>query len=347
MAEATNRTNARQQRLWLELGEHALRRWNLRSDTLRLLAYGGKVIIRVTAAGADYVLRLYRPERVNVPWLRSELTWLAMLRRRTDLLAPCPIAAPIDGGEQMLVELPTDWPPAAPIVYAALFEFIDGQVLMARDLRPIDVFRIGEYLGKLHRIGQFSPPAGFDRPRLDWEGLFGSDSPYASTAASDLIGDDQRAILDELAVRLLGPFSKLSSSDDNSGLIHADLLAKNIVFRESTIGALDFEFCGWGFFLYDLAPLLWELKGERAQDYAELEEAFWTGYTSIRPVAENDRELLEPFIAARQYASIRWLLANLQNPAVKQVATSLIAERCEELKGFLETGILRRSTPTL
>lgn len=347
MAEFTNLTNAQQQQLWLEVAEQALRCWNLRPDSLRLLAYGSKVIIRVKAAGADYALRLYRPGPVNEKWLRSELTWLSMLRRRTDLLAPFPVSAPIDGGEQMLFELRADRLPAAPTVYAALFEFIEGHVMSARELRPIDVFRIGEYLGKLHRIGQFSPPAGFDRPVLYWEGLFGDESLYASPAEGELIGDEQRAILDELAVRLLGPFSKLSSGDDNTGLIHADLLAKNIVFHQSTISALDFEFCGWGFFLYDLAPLLWELKGERAQDYAELEVAIWTGYTSIRPVAEEERELLEPFIAARQFASIRWILANLGNPTVKQVAASLIAERCEELKGFLETGILRRSTPTL
>lgn len=347
MAEVTNSTKAQQQRLWLELGEYALRRWNLQADSLRLLAYGSKVIIRVSAAGADYVLRMHRPERVNVLWLRSELTWLSLIRRRTDLLAPYPIPAPFDGGEQSLIELRHERLPAPSTAYATLFEFIEGDVKSARDLGLVDVARVGEYLGKLHTVGQFSPPAAFDGPRLDWEGLFGDNSPYASPNERDLISDEQRAILDELAVRLRSPLSKLSSRDDATGLIHADLLAKNIVFRERTIAALDFEFCGRGYFLFDLAPLLWQLKGERAADYSELEEAIWTGYTSVRPVADGDRELLEPFIAARQFASIRWLLANLENPAIGEKTPSLIADRCRELEGFLETGIMQRSTPTL
>lgn len=346
MADIKNQTCVQQQRLWLEVAELALRRWDLRADELRGMGHGSNRVIRVRAAGADYILRLYLPERVNLQWLRSELTWLSMIRRETDLQAPFPLAAPVHGSEQLLLELRQDRLPA-PIVYAALFEFIEGDVKSARDLRPIDVFRIGKYLGKLHRIGQFSPPAGFDRPELHWEGLFGSDSPYAPLAESDLIGAEQRAILDDLAERLRRPLTNLASRGDATGLIHADLLAKNIVFRERTIAALDFEFCGWGFFLYDLAPLLWQFKGERAADYSELEDAIWTGYTSIRPVAESDRELLEPFIAARQFASIRWLLANLGNPFLGEAAPSLVAERCRELEAFLETGVMRRSTPTL
>ena len=347
MAGIRNQTHVQQQQLWLEVAELALRRWGLRADNMRWLGHGSKVVIRVRAADADYVLRLYLAERVNVQWLRSELAWLSMIRRKTDLLAPSPISAPVDGSEQLLIELSHDRLPPPRIAYAALFEFIDGDVKSARDLRPVDVSRVGEYLGLLHTIGQLSLPAGFDRPGLQWEGFFGDNSPYASPAESDLIGDEQRAILDESAVRLRRPLSNLASRGDATGLIHADLLAKNIVFRERTIGALDFEFCGRGFFLYDLAPLLWQLKSERAADYSELEEAIWTGYTSIRPVAEGERQRLEPLIAARQFASIRWLLANLQNPTVGQAAPSLIAERCRELEAFLETGVMQRSTPTL
>jgi Ser/Thr protein kinase RdoA (MazF antagonist) len=344
MADVTDRTQT--QRSWLEIGALALRRWRLRADSMRLLAYGNKAVIRVTAADADYVLRLHPAESVNVKWLRSELAWLVMLRRSTDLLAPYPIAAPINGGEQVLVEMHTDQLPAAPKVYASLFEYIEGDVMSARDLRPIDVFGVGEFLGKLHTIGQYSPPEEFDRPALSWDGLFGDDSLYAS-AASELISREQHAVLVDLREKLRRALSRAVSSDDAAGLIHADLLAKNMVFRQPTIGALDFEYCGWGFYLYDLAPLLWQLKGERARDYTELEEAVWRGYTSVRPVAEGDRKQLEHFIAARQFASIRWLLANLGSPAVRQAAPSLIAERCRELEAYLDSGVMQRSTATL
>ena len=154
---------------------------------------------------------------------------------------------------------------------------------------------------------------------------------------------EQRRIIDQVARRLRAPLTELASKPAAMGLIHADLLAKNVLFRADGIAALDFEYCGWGFYLYDLAPLLWQLKGERAADYPQLEDAMWRGYTSIRRVDEGDRALLETFIAARQIASIRWLQSNMDNLNIRAVAPSLIAGRCEELKVFLETGNLRRS----
>ncbi len=331
-------------RHWLDIAGQALRRWRLASMKTRLLGYGSNIVFRVTTADADYVLRLHPPGKAEEARLRSELQWLAAIRRDTQLMAPCPPALTVD---EPFIALRHDGLPPPSFYYAVLFEHIAGEVKSARELNARDLYRIGAYLGALHTDAQFDPPPDFDRPRLDWRGLFGEASAYASPAERMLANTEQRAILDDVARRLREPLLALASRPETTGLIHADLLAKNIIFRRDSIAALDFEFCGWGCFLYDLAPLLWQLKGERASDYIELEDALWCGYTSIRCIADAERALLEPLIAARQAASIRWLASNYDNPKVRVVAPSLIAERCAELKRFLESGILRRSTPTL
>lgn len=336
------------QKLWLDIAERALQGWGLQSRQLRILGQGGHVVIKVEADdGGVYVLRLCPAARVNASWLRSELQWLSAIRRHTDLLAPNPLPALKDGREQLILELLHDRLPPPQKVYAALFQFIHGETRSARELQPDDVYRVGEYLGLLHTEAQFKPPPDFERPRLDWAGLFGDASPYAAPAESAWPVIAQRDIVGRVARQLRRPLAELSERGDALGLIHGDLLAKNIIFRGNSIAALDFEYCGWGYFLYDLAPLLWQLKGDRPNDYAALEDAFWRGYAAIRPAAESDRGFLAPFIAARQAASIRWLMANYHNPPIRAIAPKLIAERCEELKVFLETGILRRSTPTL
>lgn len=346
MTDFENRT-IDQRPLWLDMAEQAMRRWGYRPLETRWLGHGSNVVFKVTTADAEYVLRLHPSGSVGAARLRSELWWLSSIRRETTLLAPFPVRALIEGGEQPFLEPRQDKRPLLSIAYAALFEYIDGAVKPARALSASDVYRIGEYLGALHSEAQFEPPADFDRPRLDWEGLFGEDSPYASPGERLLKNAEQRAILADVARQLRDPLSKLASSPEATGLIHADLLAKNIVFGAEAIAALDFEYCGWGFYLYDLAPLLWQLKGDRAADYHELEDAIWRGYTSSRRVADSDRQLLEPFIAARQFASIRWLLSNLDNPSARAAAPPLIAARCAELKAFLATGRLGRRSPTL
>ena len=347
MADFAKRTIDQQRLLWLEIANQALRRWALTPQEIRWLGRGSNVVFRVTTADADYVLRLHPPGSTDAIRLRSELQWLASIRRETKLMAPYPVVALVDGREQLWLELCHESLPGTSVVYAALFEYIEGERKPARDLSADDVYRIGRYLGALHTDAQFKPAQEFAGARLDWEGLFGEDSPYASPSECALNRAEQGGILDQVAEHLRAPLSKLTYKADAMGKIHADSLAKNILFRADSVAALDFEYCGWGFYLYDLAPLLWQLKGERAADYALLEEAMWRGYTSVRRMDEGDRALLETLIAARQLASIRWLLANQHNPTLRELAPSLIAERCAELKVFLKTGVLRRATPTL
>lgn len=347
MTEFANLTMDQQLQVWLEIAQDALQRWDLKPQQIRWLGHGSNVVYRVTAGDADYVLRLHPPRRADAARLRTELDWLAAIRRDTDLTAPYPVAALVDGRERRSLEMRHDKLPRSSVVHAALFEYIEGDSKPASELSAGDVYHVGEYLGRLHSEAQFKAAGDFEGSRLDWDGLFGDDSPYASLSETGLESEQERGILDQVAERLRAPLSELATKPDAMGLIHADLLAKNILFRADSVAALDFEYCGWGFYRYDLAPLLWQLKGERAADYIALEEAMWRGYTSVRPLAERDRALLEAFIAARQFASIRWLQSKLDNPKVRAVAPNLIAERCAELKLFLESGILRRSTPTL
>lgn len=330
-----------QKAFWLKLARDVLGRWNLRVKGLSWLGYSHNAVFKVSAADGDYVLRLQLSGRVKAAELRSELQWLRAIRRNTDLLAPFPRSVVIDGKKDLLVSV--DHPQLPSIVYGCLFEYAPGLIKSASEMSLDDVFQIGVYLGKLHTAGQFRPPSDFSRPRLDWEGLFGERSPYHSGENAHVA---QSQVFAQTAARVQAVMRGLGPGTDEFGLIHADLLAKNILFYESGTAALDFEYCGWGYYLYDLAPLLWQFKGERADD-ERLETALWSGYISIRPQADARRELLEIFIAGRQLASCRWLAANLHHPTVRAAAPKLLAQRQEELKDFLDSGKLRRRSPTL
>ena len=331
-----------QKAFWLKLAHDVIGRWNLRVKGLSWLGYSHNAVFKVSAADGDYVLRLHLPGRVKAAELRSELQWLRAIRRSTDLLAPFPRSAVIDRKKTLLA--PVNHPQLPQTVYGCLFEYAPGVIKSASEMSFDDVFQAGVYLGKLHRDGQFRPPPDFSRPRLDWEGLFGERSPYHPGENAHVI---QTRVFAQAAARVRTVMRGLGPDADELGLIHADLLAKNILFYEGGAAALDFEYCGWGYYLYDLAPLLWQFKGERAADDERLEAALWSGYISIRPQADARRELLEAFIAGRQLASCRWLAANLHHPAIRAAAPKLLAQRQEELKGFLDSGKLRRRSRTL
>ncbi len=344
MSELNNFSLQQQKALFEQAATKVLPRWNVGEYRIDWVSYTTNAVFSVTNEDSRFILRLHAPGRVTERRLRSELTWLRAIRWQTDLLAPFPL--PASDGRYFT----TCWPPMLPSVdsvHCVLFERIAGVIKSARELSSEDVCRIGRYIGRLHCEAQIDLPVDFHRPRLDFEGLFGVDSPYYSANERGAISDEQRKVFDAVAQRVGLAMENLDREGENFGLIHADLLAKNVIFAGDLVAALDFEFSSWGYFLYDLAPLLWQLKGERAADYTQLEADFWSGYVSVRSEASDQREYLEDFIAARQLAACRWLLQNMHHLKVRELAPILLHSRTEELQNFLSTGVLKRRTATL
>lgn len=346
MADFNQLSLDEQKAIWSQLGCEVISHWDLTVKHIEWLGYTNNAVFKVDTESGVYVLRLHPPGRIDIPTLTSELAWLKVIRRNTNLLSPFPQSTVVDGEEVPFVTAYSDKLPSTGLVYCTLFDYIDGEPKNAADLTTDDMRRVGEYLGKLHTAGQFTPSPGFVRPWLNWEGLFGENSPYNPHDNAHIITKHQLSVFDQVADRVQRTMEDVGQGADAFGLIHADMLAKNILFYQGEPRALDFEYCGWGYYLYDLTPLLWQLKSER-RDYQVLEDALWIGYTSIKSQPDRYRELLGVFIAGRQLASCRWLAVNLNHPAVREVAPQLLAQRTTELEDFLQTGKLNRQSRTL
>ena len=95
------------------------------------------------------------------------------------------------------------------------------------------------------------------------------------------------------------------------GLIHADLHLGNALFQRGGVKLIDFDDCGTGPRLYELAVALWELRDR--PDYPAYREALLAGYRARR---EIDVTHLDDFIALRQVAFDLWYTGTAQvNPA--------------------------------
>lgn len=313
----------------------ALSDYGLEDARLQPLLYVNNATFRVEAPdGKLYALRLHRPGNKRIEWIQSELEFLRTIQLETPLCAPAPIALPdgslltqitIDGLDQPLV--------------CTLFDWIDGQLIQWDTISAEQVRQAGAYLAQLHNFSmQFIPPPHFARPRLDWEGLFGEESPYNPGEGAAIFTLAQRNVFAQVEARVGQVMDTLGQKPKTFGLIHADFIVKNFLFNDNSLCAIDFDDCGWGYYLYDLAPLLTQMKGE--PHYAAIADAYWEGYTGVRPLSNQDRAHLEAFIAARHLASCRWIAGNLRNPNIRERAADVIAARTLELRRFLETGAI-------
>lgn len=302
---------------WMEQAKDILVQHDMADATISWLTYTHNPVFDVRHHSGHYILRLHQAD--NSPDVTSEWKVLHHL-----LEAKLAVPKPILGvwGEK---------------VTAFMMDFLEGEADTPQSITVHKMSAVGRFLARLHSIHK----RRIRRLHLNWEGLFGKSGVYyPGDEAMQVFTDAQLAVMDAIAEKVKAVMNELGTSENEFGLIHGDLLLKNILFHEGEVRALDFEYCGWGYYLYDLTPLLWQLKPQAR--YPELEQALWDGYTSVRQLTSRHRQLLETLIAGRQVASMRWVVANRHNPDYQGKMEGILAQRSAELHGFLETGVLNR-----
>lgn len=320
---------------WLRLAQAAIALEPAYADaTITWMAHTHNAVFHVQNGPHLAVLTLYKHD-VSLSRLQSEDAWLRAISEQTELVVGRPIKL-----------LTIDDTQTGKTIQGALRDYVDGAPKAPLDLTIDDMARIGGFLAQLHHFSeQYEPPADFDRPHLDYDGLFGEGGTYDPGEAIAVFTAHQLDIINQTTERIRTAMNEIGQDAADFGLIHGDMLSKNILFHEGDIRAIDWEFSGWGYYLYDMTPLLWQIKSQA--NYDELAAALWSGYTSERPLPAHYGPLLDTFIAARQVASMRWLASNLDHPMVKGHAQTLIQQRTQELQDFLATGKLRRQSITL
>jgi Ser/Thr protein kinase RdoA (MazF antagonist) len=318
------------------LARRAISAYSLPDATATLHAYTNNAVYSVVDHSASFVkearyaLRITRPDNKRLAWIRSELAWLSAIRRNTWLEVPEP-AGHVYTGELEGVDSP---------VYGSLFGWVDGESKAQSEVSLEQIETIGEFAAMLHNFSEtFEPPAEFDRPRLDWEGLFGDDSPYRTESEDEHFTDEHRKTIQEAAAYVQSAMDNLGQASSEFGMIHGDLLPKNILFRDDQVCALDFDDCAYGYYIYDLSPLLWGYRDDAR--YPQIKAALWDGYTGVRELDDDHREALEAFIAARHIASCRWIAGNANHPDIRGKARDIINTRIDELRQYLTEGVLR------
>jgi Ser/Thr protein kinase RdoA (MazF antagonist) len=175
-------------------------------------------------------------------------------------------------------------------------------------------------MARLHNhADSWSPPDGFVRIRWDARTFFGDTMEYGGIDAAnvwDLLPVDLRRTFDDVAQRVGQRMDELGTDPVAFGLIHADLHLDNALFADGEARLFDFDDCGFGYRMYDVAVALWELR--HRTDFGAFRGALVEGYTEHRPLTDHELADLDTFIAAREVAFGLWFVGTAQvNPAFR------------------------------
>ncbi|MDP9300125.1 MAG: phosphotransferase [Actinomycetota bacterium] len=295
------------------LAEDALAEYPLQRARLVPLTHSENTTFRVdTPSGERYVLRIHRttgspfhPPR-SMAEVRSETVWISALRRDTGLAVPEPV--PTADGSLLTVTEAEGVP--APRV-CVLFRWGPGRFLDA-GLTTWHLERVGRFIARLHdQALDFAPPAGFERWRIG--DLTTEVTAYVASAVGGQFGSKAVSIVEAVMDLVQHARQELGTGPDVFGLIHADLHQENYLFHRGRVRAIDFDDCGWGHFVYDLAVTLSELRGRR--DYAALRGGLLRGYRAVRPLPPGHERYLEVFHGLRLLQLTLWFLEQRDHPA--------------------------------
>jgi Ser/Thr protein kinase RdoA (MazF antagonist) len=309
------------------LGRNALGRYGVEDARLRLERYEHNATFRVEARGGPYLLRINRPGVHTPETISSELAWLVALRRDTALAVPEPIPAQ-DGS---FVVVASDERVPEPRI-CVLLRWLDGR-FVNQGLAPAHLSRVGELAGRLQaHAARWTPSAGFLRPRVDTltnsakldsiagsadegEQPTGEDADHALWLVATLVSSDAASLVARALDVVRVSTRALADEADGVGLIHADLHYNNVLFDGGEPGAIDFDDCGWGLHLYDLAVTLSELEGRPLYD--ELRDACLAGYAGVRFLPADHAVHLAALILLRRVQNLLWVLESREHSAFR------------------------------
>jgi Ser/Thr protein kinase RdoA (MazF antagonist) len=333
------------------LGQEALARYGLAGAQLRLQRHEHNTTFRVDTSCGTFLLRINRLGLHTPDVIASEMAWLGALRRDTDLGVPEPVAAE-DGSFVVVASHPGVPEPHT----CVLLRWLDGR-FVDRRLAPVHLTRVGALAGQLQQHGaRWMPPSGFLRPRVDALTSQGKAASLARSPAAAVSGDHPTQedadrslqLVEELVsvedaalfVRALevvwSTTRKLVEAQGAFGLIHGDLHYENVLYRGGEACAIDFDDCGWGFHLYDVAVTLSELEGRPRYD--ELHNALLEAYEQRCPLPEDHATHLRALFLLRRMQMLLWVLESREHAAFRHGWRAWARQELGEIAALVEGG---------
>lgn len=284
------------------VAQEALKRYGLPPDaTADLINLSENATYLVTANNTRTVLRIHRAQYNTQMEIASELAWIDALRTETEIRIPEVIPA-ADGSRVIMAGAACSDP--RPCV---MFEFCPGTEPAQNDTILQSFERLGLLAARMHNHAQhWNAPRWFARRTWDYDTTIGARPCWGNWGAGMEVGWSERKLLDRLCGRIATRLHEYGKPAARFGLVHADMRLANLLFDgPSTTYVIDFDDCGYSWYLYDLASALTLL--EDRSDVGALIESWLRGYRRVRALSAADVEMIPTLVLLRRLLIVAWI----------------------------------------
>ncbi|MEM8713839.1 MAG: phosphotransferase, partial [Planctomycetota bacterium] len=289
--------------------DRVLADYGITDAELRLKQWDFNATYRVDTGGHRFALRINVNSPHGAEAVTAEAAWVEAIATDTDLRVPRPIrtrdgdvaaTARVDGLDRDLG--------------AVLYSWLPGRDV-GEEAPRVRLRAMGAAMATLHdHTRSWSHPSTAARPRLT--GVWMDETDRVTTEERWIPKKARGPIhdaVDQIA-ELTAPLWRRKRQ-----LIHGDLHIWNAKWHEGRLSLFDFDDCGHGLALQDLAITSYYLRDDEGA-----EAALRDGYTSVRALPEHTDEQFEALLAGRNL-----LLLN-------SVLESVNADMADFLPGYVE-----------
>jgi Ser/Thr protein kinase RdoA (MazF antagonist) len=259
-----------------------------------------------TWRAGELILRLHRQGYHTKSEIASELAWLSALQGLPGLNA----VRPIPGMQGLVTESDNR--------FIVAFAPIEGQELQPGDDLARWFAPLGAITAHLHlHARNWTPPPGFTRKRWDVETILGPNPHWGHWRQAQGLDPQGEVLLARATDALAAKLAAYGTGPNTFGLIHADLRLANLMVDGDTLTAIDFDDCGFGWWVYDLAAALSFIETDPR--LPELIARWVAGYASIAPLRPADRAMIPALILLRRVLLTAWLASRADSDTARSL----------------------------
>ena len=272
-----------------------------------------------TTDSKNFALRININSPRSTENIRAEVAWVQFLQDVNGIHTATPIANK-DG--QFITNL--SHARSGRELNCILYSWLEGEEI--GDEPTIEQLRIlGQTMALMHNaskdfiLPKDSALPSFHDPFWESEDFLISDKSKLESQDMQLIA----AAFKEIISRTDALYSR-----ENPQMIHADLHGWNMKWNEGKLSIFDFDDCGIGLPIQDIATALYYL------DTPEQDEALLNGYTSIMPLPAHTKADLEMLLIHRRLMLLNYLYET-NNQEHQELIPTYLEETLRRLREFL------------
>ena len=299
-----------------KLVDKSLKLWNIPEDvSAELINVSENFTYRIeNPSGFKAILRVHRENYHSRRSIECELTWIDALSKSGMIETPTYFFGK-DGSA--IQECSIDNIKGSR--YLVLFHFVTGSQPEENKNLGTLYEKLGRLAGTCHNhVLYWEKPENFERLTWDIDSIFGSDALWGNWRLAPRVTKEIQEKLETVELKIRDRLLDYGKSEKRFNLIHADMRLANLLIDQESTRLIDFDDCGFGWFMYDFASAISFIEDSPMVPY--FKSSWIKGYKSVRELSVEDEKEIDTFIMLRRMALLAWIGSHIEAPEPQQLA---------------------------